>query len=97
MYFNIIDVNDKAVEEFGYSKEEMLQLQIFDLHNDSELRHSLEVLEEMQNTDSLTVQSRFKRKDGTVFTADASPCKISLQRTAFIHVHLQKITEVEEA
>lgn len=91
MYFNIIDVNDKAVSEFGYSKEEFLKLQVFDLHADSELQHSLEVLEEMRKKDSLTVTTSFKRKDGSLFSAQAIPCKINFKKSAFIHVHLQKI------
>ncbi|TBW27960.1 PAS domain S-box protein [Gramella sp. KN1008] len=91
MYFNIIDVNDKAISEFGYSKEEFLKLQIFDLHAESEIRNSLEVLEKMKKKDSLTVNTLFKRKDGSLFSAEATPCKINFKSSAFIHVHLQKI------
>lgn len=96
MYLNIIDVNDKAVEVFGYSKEEMLKLQVLDLHIKSEFDHSLEVLEEMHEKDSLTVKTVFQRKDGSAFSAEASPCKIKLERAAFIHVHLQNIKDLEE-
>lgn len=95
MYLNIVDVNDKTLEVFGYSKEELLEMQVLDLHAESELKHSVEVLEEMQQQDSLTVQSQFKRKDGSIFSAEASPCKINLKRTAFIHVHLQNIKDCE--
>lgn len=91
MYFNIIDVNDKAISEFGYSKEEFLKLQIFELHADSELEHSLEVLDKMKEKDSLTVNTLFKRKDGSLFSAEAMPCKINFKKSAFIHVHLQKV------
>ena len=91
MYFNIIDVNDKALSEFGYSKEEFLKLQVFDLHTESELANSLEVLEKMQKIDSLTVKSFFKRKDGSLFSAEAIPCKLNYKDLTFIHVHLQKI------
>ncbi|MGB7786456.1 MAG: PAS domain S-box protein [Salinimicrobium sp.] len=91
MFLNIIDVNDKAQEVFGYSKEEMLELQVLDLHTKAEYDHSLEVLEEMQHKDNLSAKSFFKRKDGAVFSAEVSPCKISLQRAAFIHVHFQNV------
>ena len=96
MYFNIIEVNDKVEEVFGYSKDEILKLKIFDLHTDNELENSLEVLEQMNDLDNMTVQTEFKRKDGSVFRAEASPCKISLKRHSFIHVHIQNIKDLEE-
>ncbi len=91
MYFNIIDINDKAVAEFGYSKEEFLGLQVFDLHPKSELEPSLRVLEKMKKQDSMTVKATFVRKDGSLFLAEAIPCKIDLKRSSLVHVHLQKI------
>ena len=96
MYFNIHDVNEKALEEFGYSREEMLSLQIFDLHTSCELEHSLDVLKEMKEADNLDVLTKFKRKDGSVFTAKASPCKINLERTSLIHVHFEDIADYQE-
>ncbi|WP_162431040.1 PAS domain S-box protein [Christiangramia aestuarii] len=91
MYLNIIDVNDTAIAEFGYSKEEFLDLQVLDLHAESEMKHSLEVLEKMKKENTLTVKSFFKRKDGTVFSAAAFPCKVNFENLSFIHVHLQKL------
>lgn len=96
MYFNIIEVNKKVVEVFGHPKEEIIKMKIFDLVTQKELRHSLEVLEQMKESDNMTVQAEFKRKDGSVFIADASPCKINLKRTSFIHVHIQNIRDVVE-
>lgn len=97
MYLNIIEVNDKASEVFGYSREEILNLKIFDLHTHNELEHSLEVLEKMQESDSMTVKTEFKRKDGSIFTAEVSPCKINLKKTSFIHVHINNIKDLKEA
>lgn len=94
MYFNIIEVNDKVEEVFGYCKKEILNLKIFDLHPENELKRTLEVHEQMNETDNMTVKTKFKRKDGSIFTADASPCKINLKRQAFIHVHIQNIEDV---
>ena len=94
MHLNIIDVNDKTISEFGYSREELLKLQVLDLHTESEMRNSLDVLEEMQELDSHKVQTIFKRKNGTVFTATASPCKIEMKRNSFIHVHLENIQDI---
>lgn len=91
MYLNIIEVNDTAVAEFGYSREELLKLQVLDLHSESEMEHSLEVLDKIKEEDSLTVKTFFKRKDGSLFAAKAIPCKINFKKISFIHVHLQKM------
>ena len=91
MFLNIIDVNDKAIEEFGYSKDELLELRVLDLHADTEMEHSLEVLEKMKEMDSLSVRTSFKKKDGSIFTAEAIPCKLEFKRSHFIHVHLKDI------
>lgn len=96
MYLNIIEVNDKVVEAFGYSREEILKLQILDLHPHNELEHSLGVLEKMQESDHMTVETKFKRKDGSIFIAEISPCKIKLKNTAFIHVHINNMKGLKE-
>jgi len=47
MDMNILDANNKAVEEFGYSKVELLKKTIFELHPENELKHSAQVLAAM--------------------------------------------------
>ncbi len=96
MDMNIIDVNIKAQEEFGYSKEELLQKKVFDLHIESELEHSAQVLEKMRQEKRLSVETSFKRKDGSVFIAEATPCKYILNNKPLIHVYIQNITQRKE-
>lgn len=97
MEMNIINANDRAVEEFGYSTEELLQKSIFDLHTEDELEHSEAVLNEMQQKNKLSVETSFKRKNGSVFFAEATPCKFLLGDKPVIHVFIQDITERKKA
>lgn len=97
MHLNIVDVNDKALAEFGYSREELVNLRVLDLHTDCEWENALKVLEEMQEAESRIVQTKFKRKDGSIFSATASPCKIQMTRNSLIHLHLQNIENTVEA
>jgi len=97
MNMNIIDVNIKAVEEFGYSKEEFLKMTVLSLHNEIELEHSTQVLNEMKQKNKLSVETSFKRKNGTTFFAEATHCKYILNEKAFIHVYIQDITESQRA
>ena len=97
MEMNILNVNDSALEEFGYSRDEFLKKSIFDLHTDNELEHSEQVLNEMQEKQKMSVETWFKRKDGSVFIAEATPCKYLLGEKPIIHVYIKNITERKEA
>ncbi|MEQ6118036.1 PAS domain-containing sensor histidine kinase [Reichenbachiella sp. MALMAid0571] len=93
MEMNILNANNSAVEMFGFSMSELLKKSIFDLHTEDELEHSAEVLDKMQQEKKLSVETSFKRKDGSVFMAEATPCKYILGEKPLIHVFIQNITE----
>jgi len=93
MDMNILDANNKAIEEFGYSKTELLKKTIFELHPETELKHSAQVLVAMNNKELLNVETKFVRKDGSVFFAEATPCKYTLGSKPVIHVVIRDITE----
>ena len=94
---NILDVNNKAVEEFGYSKKELLEMKVFELHPKTELKHSAQVLDVMKKKDMLNVEIKFLRKDSSVFLAEATPCKYTLRSKPIIHVVIRDITERKKA
>lgn len=93
---NILEANNKAVEEFGYTKEELMQKKVVDLHVKSELKHSEKVLKKLEKTNRLRVETRFKRKDGSVFYAEATPCKYIVNDKAIIYVYIQNIDQRKE-
>lgn len=93
MEMNIINANDSVIEQFGYSRIELLKKSIFDLHPKEELDHSNQVLNKMQKKKKLSVETCFVRKDGSVFIAEATPCKYLLGDKPVIHVFIQDITE----
>jgi len=88
-----LDANNKAVEEFGYSKEELLKKKIFDLHPETELKHSAQVLDAMKKKEMMTVETEFVRKNGSVFLSESTPCKYTLGSKPIIHVVIRNITE----
>ncbi|HKK89090.1 MAG TPA: PAS domain S-box protein [Saprospiraceae bacterium] len=90
---NIIDANDSAVDEFGYGKKQLLDKKVFALHTDDQLEASADVLSKMKTEDKLSLETKFKRKDGSVFLAKVTPCKYIIDGTPIIHVYIQDITE----
>ncbi len=97
MDMNIYDVNDSALIEFGYTKEEFLEMSVFALHPEDELEHSKEVKDNMSREQKLSIETRFARKDGTTFFALATPCKFMLDDQPLIHVYIQNIDYQKEA
>jgi PAS domain S-box-containing protein len=93
MDMNIVNANDSAVKEFGFSRNELLNKSIFDLHTEEEIEHSVRVLKKMEHWKTLSVETSFKRKDGTIFIAEATPTRYMLRDMPLIHVFIQDITK----
>lgn len=90
---NIYDANQSAIEQFGYTLEELQSIKVYELHPDDTLKQSKAVRSRMEKEESLKVEARFKRKDGSIFTAEATPTKYILEGKPLIHVYLQDITQ----
>jgi PAS domain S-box-containing protein len=68
----IMDVNRKALVQFGYSEEEMLAIKISDLHPPSALSQSKKAFEAIVKEGSVQFEIDFKKKSGKCFPAEVS-------------------------
>lgn len=72
--------NNKICTMLGYSKEELLQLSIFDIHPEEAHEHVFENVSLLaQKQIDLATGIPVKRKDGTVFYADISGGHLTVQ------------------
>lgn len=69
---NIIDVNNKVLVLFEYSKSEILSLTIDKLHPSDALPKSTQAFKEISKKGSVNFEIDFKKKDGTIFPAEVS-------------------------
>ena len=90
---NILDANDKAVKEFGYSKEELLRKKVSDLQAEFEMERTGQVLDGLKKMKMLKIETKFIRKNGTIFIAEATPCIYELEGKPIIHAVIRDITE----
>ena len=69
---NFVDVNSKFCEMFGYTREEMLRLNVRDLIPEEELASAPLRLDELRAGKELLTERRLRRKDGSLFYAEIS-------------------------
>ena len=69
---NIIDVNQKVLEQFGYTRKEILKLKIPELHPTRELESSKRAFEEITKKGFIRFEISFKKKNGKIFLAEVS-------------------------
>ncbi|MBN1396431.1 MAG: PAS domain S-box protein, partial [Bacteroidetes bacterium] len=93
---DIIEVNDQALETYGYTREEMLAMNARDLHIIPP-----EVLPEKIKAgfkeDGVTFESIHRRKDGSTFPVELSVRIIEIEGRKFHQGIIRDITERKEA
>jgi len=92
----IVEVNDRALEVYGYTRSEILTLKVSDLHiiNSSDLLSQFKVDIERNGS---TFESINRRKDGTTFPIELSIRLIEIEGKKFYQGIIRDITERKEA
>ena len=94
---NLLDININACKSTGYSRQELLQMKIYDLdanHNTGEkLQNFFSVLESIQQ---MTFESVHKRKDGSTFPVEISSSLIELEGMTGVIGFVRDISERKE-
>ncbi len=93
----ILDVNLRVKELFGYSKTEFLQLTITQLHPITEQEISKRAFETVEETGSVNFETKFRRKDGSIFPADVSSSMFEIGGVQVVQGIIRDITDRKEA
>lgn len=94
---NIIEVNNKALDTYGYTKDEINKLNIKDLRV-SEYRDQLdELLEKIKEEKSKVLETIHIKKDGTTFPVEASLRLIEVENKLYIQSIIRDISERKNA
>jgi PAS domain S-box-containing protein len=68
----IVDVNGRACEMLGYSKDELLQRTVASLHPEDELEVSRNALQSVLERENVRFESKFQQADGATLFVDIS-------------------------
>jgi len=78
--YQIVDTNKRAINFYGYSKEELLQMRVHDLQAVGEIKRSTQTkYAHIPIGHVVEVEGRHKRKDGSTFPVSVNYCKIDEQ------------------
>ncbi|MFW9903347.1 MAG: PAS domain S-box protein [Candidatus Thorarchaeota archaeon] len=89
----IIDVNEKTLELFGYTKPEILSIKISDLHPFNMLTTSERAFEKIAKEGFVNFEIDFKKKNGEAFPAEVSSSIFEISGKSVIQGIVRDITE----
>ncbi len=96
---NIIEVNRAAIENTGYSRNELCNMNVMDIDPDVIKRDDLKNYWKTLRPDSapVTFESRHQRKDGTIYPAEVTIAVVQLKDEKLLLALSRNITERKEA
>ncbi len=94
---NILDTNQKAAEQFGYTKTELLQQKISNLHPPETLPKSKEAFNRILTQKQINFEIEFVRKNGEIFLAEVSSGLFQIGEDQVIQGIVRDITEKKKA
>jgi PAS domain S-box-containing protein len=68
----LLEVNDRACTQLGYSREELLSMTIYDIAPGLDEKRRSEVVEQIRESGSARFERVYRRKDGTTFPAEVT-------------------------
>ncbi len=83
---SLLDVNDKACKDLGYSRQELLSLSVHDIDPNAREGWELAAREELRDAGSLLTETIHRRKDGSTFPVETSLKVVKLERSYVVAV-----------
>lgn len=95
--FQILKVNQSAIEHFGYSESEFLKMMVTDLHPPEEVEYLRKVISEFKINTSLPFIFHHVCKDGTILNVECRAQESELDGVPCILILADDITEKRKA
>jgi PAS domain S-box-containing protein len=93
----ITEFNDRALEAYGYSREEMLQLNFHDLRASDTAEPFYDLLNRVVRNRGLVFETVHRRKNGSSFPVELSTRLIELEGLKYLQFIIRDITERKTA
>ena len=93
----IVEVNDRAIAAYGYSREEMLQMDAMSLRPPERRLELEDQVRKAREQKGLLFETTHQRKDGTTFPVEVSTRLLELEGETFHQSIIRDITERKRA
>jgi len=93
----ILDINQRVLDQFGYTRKEILSLKIHDLHPPGVLEKARWAFETILANGFVNFEITFKRKNGALFVADVSSSLFNLSGMKVVQGLVRDITQRKHA
>ena len=67
---NFVEVNSRACDILGYTREELLKMNVVDLERDFDIKSARKEWEKIKPREYFTLYGRHRKKDGTIFPVE---------------------------
>ncbi len=95
---NLIDYSDRTRQLLGYTEEEMKTLKIYDwdvMLNEEQVDQVLQTVLNLELDDFIAVETKHRRKDGTVYDVSMTAKPIELHGKRYAYAAVRDITELK--
>ncbi len=95
--FKIIEANERAVEAYGYTYDELLRLELNDLRSPETQSVFSSQMKKVRELNGMVFETLHKHKDGTSFPVEASSRIVEIKGKEFYQCIIRDISERKEA
>jgi PAS domain S-box-containing protein len=96
-HLKIIEANERALESYGFNRDEMIGLDVRNLRSPEERPLLEEQFKQLEEQKGLVIQTAHQRKDGRIFPVEASLRVIEVEGERFYQSIIRDITERKKA
>ena len=90
----IMDANERALEAYGYSREELLRMSIFDFRDPAEDPAIFKnQIKQFQEAGELRYETTDRRKDGTTFSVEVSARLVEVEGVRYVQGIIRDVSE----
>jgi PAS domain S-box-containing protein len=93
----IVEVNDRTLTAYGYTRDELLHLSMRDLRTPQDQPQLEEMLSRLEEEKGIVYQAVQRRQDGTTFSVEISARLIEARDKKFYQAIIRDITERQRA
>jgi len=94
---NLLEANDRAVSAYGYNRDELLKLNLYDIRPQAAGKLITRDMKEIAGRGGLIFETVHRKKDGSLFPVEVSARTIEIDNEIFYQSIIRDITDRKDA